>query len=53
MQHTFASNEGPVEVTLTKTAEAFVLEGHELRQHNRGRPHLTLRDGRTCRAHTA
>ena len=53
MQHTFASKEGPLEVTLSKNAEAFVLEGHELRQHNRGRLHLTLRDGRTCLAHTA
>ena len=53
MQHTFASKEGPLEVTLSKNAEAFVLEGHELRQHNRGRLHLTLRDGRTCFAHTA
>ena len=53
MQHTFASKEGPIEVMLTKIDEAFVLEGHELRQHNRGRLHLTLRDGRTCLAHTA
>ena len=53
MQHTFASKEGPVEVTLTKIEEAFILEGHELRQHNRGRLHLTLRDGRTYLAHAA
>ena len=27
MQHTFASSEGPVEVTLARDGEAFVLEG--------------------------
>ena len=53
MQHTFASSEGPVEVTLTRDGEAFVLEGQSLVQHNRGRLHLTLRDGRTCLAHAA
>ncbi|MGB0235983.1 MAG: acetyl-CoA carboxylase biotin carboxyl carrier protein subunit [Poseidonia sp.] len=53
MQHTFASSEGPVEVTLTRDGEAFVLEGQTLVQHNRGRLHLTLRDGRTCLAHAA
>ena len=53
MQHTFASSEGPVEVTLIRDGEAFVLEGQTLVQHNRGRLHLTLRDGRTCLAHTA
>ena len=53
MQHTFASSEGPVEVTLTRDGEAFVLEGQTLVQHNRGRLRLTLRDGRTCLAHAA
>lgn len=53
MQHTFASNEGPVEVTLIRDGEAFVLEGQTLVQHNRGRLYLTLRDGRTCLAHAA
>jgi 3-methylcrotonyl-CoA carboxylase alpha subunit len=53
MQHTFASSEGPVEVTLTRDGEAYVLEGQTLVQHNRGRLHLTLRDGRTCLAHAA
>lgn len=53
MQHTFASSEGPVEVTLTRDGKAFVLEGQTLVQHNRGRLHLTLRDGRTCLAHAA
>lgn len=53
MQHTFASSEGPVEVTLTRDGEAFVLEGQTLVRHNRGRLHLTLRDGRTCLAHAA
>ena len=53
MQHTFASSEGPVEVTLTRDGEALVLEGQTLVQHNRGRLHLTLRDGRTCLAHAA
>ena len=53
MQHTFASSEGPVEVTLARDGEAFVLEGQRLLQHNRGRLHLTLRDGRTCLAHAA
>ena len=53
MQHTFASTEGPVEVTLTRDGEAFVLEGQTLVQHNRGRLRLTLRDGRTCLAHAA
>ena len=53
MQHTFASTEGPVEVTLTRDGEAFVLEGQTLVQHNRGRLHLTLRNGRTCLAHAA
>ena len=45
MQHTFASSEGPVEVTLTRDGEAFVLEGQTLVQHNRGPvsyTHLTL-----------
>ena len=53
MQHTFASSEGPVEVTLTRDGKAFVLEGQTLIQHNRGRLRLTLRDGRTCLAHAA
>ena len=53
MQHTFASSDGPVEVTLTRDGEAFVLEGQTLAQHNRGRLHLTLRDGRTCLAPAA
>ena len=53
MQHTFASSEGPVEVTLTRDGETFVLEGQRLLQHHRGRLHLTLRDGRTCLAHAA
>lgn len=53
MQHTFASSDGPVEVTLTRDGEAFVLEGQSLVQHNRGRLHLTLRDGRTSLAHAA
>ena len=53
MQHTFASSEGPVEVTLIRDGEAFVLEGQTLVLHNRGRLHLTLRDGRTCLAHAA
>ena len=53
MQHIFASSEGPVEVTLTRDGEAFVLEGQTLVQYNRGRLHLTLRDGRTCLAHAA
>ena len=53
MQHIFASSEGPVEVTLGRDGEAFVLEGQRLVQHNRGRLHLTLRDGRTCLAHAA
>lgn len=53
MQHTFASSEGPVEVTLIRDGEAFVLEGQTLVQHNRGRLYLTLRDGRTCLAHAA
>lgn len=53
MQHTFASSEGPVEVTLIRDGEAFVLEGQTLVQHNRGRLNLTLRDGRTCLAHAA
>ncbi|MEC8680849.1 MAG: biotin/lipoyl-containing protein [Candidatus Thermoplasmatota archaeon] len=53
MQHTFASSEGPVEVTLIRDGEAFVLEGQTLVQHNHGRLHLTLRDGRTCLAHAA
>ena len=53
MQHTFASSEGPVEVTLTRDGEAFALEGQTLVQHNRGRLRLTLRDGRTCLAHAA
>ena len=53
MQHTFASSDGPVEVTLTRDGEAFVLEGQTLAQHNRGRLHLTLRDGRICLAHAA
>ena len=53
MQHTFASSEGPVEVTLARDGEAFVLEGQRLLQHNRDRLHLTLRDGRTCLAHAA
>lgn len=53
MQHTFASSDGPVEVTLTRDGEAFVLEGQTLVQHNRGRLHLSLRNGRTCLAHAA
>ena len=53
MQHTFASSEGPVEVMLTRDGEAYVLEGQTLVKHNRGRLHLTLRDGRTCLAHAA
>ena len=53
MQHTFASSDGPVEVTLTRDGEAFVLEGQSLVQHNRGRLHLTLRDGRSSLAHAA
>lgn len=53
MQHTFASSEGPVEVTLIRDGEAFVLEGQTLVQHDRGRLYLTLRDGRTCLAHAA
>ena len=53
MQHTFASSEGPVEVTLTRDGEAFALEGQTLVQHNRGRLRLTLRDGRMCLAHAA
>ena len=53
MQHTFASKEGPLEVTLARNGEAFVLEGHELTVHNRGRLHVRLRDGRVCLAHVA
>ena len=53
MRHTFASPDGPVEVTLERNGEAFTLEGQTLVQHNRGRLHLTLRDGRTCLAHAA
>lgn len=53
MRHTFASPDGPVEVTLERNGDAFTLEGQTLVQHNRGRLHLTLRDGRTCLAHAA
>ena len=53
MQHTFASSGGPIEVTLSRDGEAFVLEGQSLVQHNRGRLHLRLRDGSTCLAHAA
>ena len=53
MQHTFASKDGPLEVTLARNGEAFVLEGHELTLHNRGRLHVRLRDGRQCLAHVA
>ena len=53
MQHTFASKDGPLEVTLERIGEAYVLEGHELTLHNRGRLHIRLRDGRQCLAHAA
>ncbi len=53
MQHLFASKDGPLEVTLARNGEAFVLEGHELTAHSRGRLHLRLRDGRECLAHAA
>ena len=51
MQHTFASSDGPVEVTLARLGDGFVLEGHELTLHNRGRLQVRLSDGRTCLAH--
>ena len=53
MQHTFASKDGPLEVTLSRDGEAYVLEGHELTLHNRGRLLVRLRDGRQCLAHAA
>lgn len=53
MQHTFASKEGPLEVTLVREGEAFVLEGHRLTPHARGRLHVQMRDGRRCLAHVA
>jgi len=53
MQHTFASKEGPLEVTLARNGEAFLLEGHELTPHSRGRMHVRMRDGRTCLVHAA
>ena len=53
MQHTFASKDGPLEVTLSRNGEAFVLEGHVLTLHNRGRLHIRFRDGCQCLAHAA
>ncbi len=53
MQHTFASSDGPVEVTLARLGDGFVLEGHELTVHNRGRLQVRLSDGRTSLAHVA
>ena len=53
MQHTFASKEGPLEVTLVRDGEAFVLEGHKLTPHTRGRLHVRMRDGSQCLAHVA
>lgn len=53
MQHTFASSDGPVEVTLARLGDGFVLEDHELTLHNRGRLQVRLSDGRTCLAHAA
>ena len=47
MQHTFASNEGPVEVTLSKQGDAYTLEGHTLVEDTRGRLRIRLENGET------
>ena len=53
MQHTFASNEGPVEVTLSKQGDAYTLEGHMLVEDTRGRLRIRLENGETHLAHVA
>lgn len=53
MQHTFASNEGPVEVTLSKQGDAYTLEGHTLVEDTRGRLRIRLENGETHLAHVA
>ena len=51
MQHTFASSEGPIEVTLARDGEALQLSGYSLTQHDRGRLLVTLPNGGKCIAH--
>ena len=51
MQHTFASSDGPIEVTLARNGEALQLSGYSLAQHDRGRLLVTLANGTTCIAH--
>ena len=53
MQHTFASSEGPVEVTLSKKGDSFLLEGHEVVEDGRGRLRITLQNGHVHLAHVA
>ena len=53
MQHTFASNEGPVEVTLSKQGDAYALEGHTLVEDTRGRLRIRLENGETHLAQVA
>ena len=51
MQHTFASSEGPVEVTLARDGEVLHLSGFSLTQHDRERLMVRLPDGGKCIAH--
>ncbi len=51
MQHTFASSDGPIEVTLARNGEALQLSGYSLTQHDRGRLLVRLPNGTTCIAH--
>ena len=53
MQHTFASSDGPVEVTLSKQGDSFFLQGHELVKDARGRLRITLQSGHVHGAHVA
>ena len=53
MQHQFNSPEGPVEVTLTKSANGFALDGHYVDETGDGRLRILLSDGRTSYAHIA
>lgn len=53
MQHRFNSTEGPVEVTLGKSANGYTLAGHSIEQTGDGRLRILLSDGRTSYAHVA
>ena len=53
MQHLFGSPDGPVEVTLTKDGDEFVLEGARAMLTSRGQLKIQLPDGTTELAHVA